>query len=388
MSEPRPIYLDYHATTPVDPRVLAVMVHYLSEDFGNPSNLAHDFGTKAHQAVIAAALPVAELVGARRHEVVFTSGATESINLAIQGHVRASYRQLQRPIKVASMALEHKAVLDTCRYLAEEGLAHYQTIPVDACGQIDLAALEKACQEGLDLLCVMAANNEIGTVYPLAKISALVKPYGVAVFVDACQAAGKIPLDFQQWGLAYLALTAHKMYGPKGVGALVVRDNLHPLPLMWGGGQQKGLRSGTLNVPGIAALGETCRLRKLEMAEDEARIQQLRDRLQQMLQAVLPNMRVNGSATHRLAGNLHVSFPGVSTYGLLHKVRSRLALSAGSACSSAKGSSHVLQALPWPVDAYQAAAIRMGLGKWTTSEDIEQTAQILIASVNTLQPNR
>lgn len=384
----RPIYLDYHATTPVDPRVLEAMLPCFGTEFGNPSS-THGFGKVANQVVRDAASQIARLVGAEQrpgvhHPVVFTSGATESINLALKGYAQKHQTENQ-PFRIGVMGLEHKAVLDSCKALQSTGQAEIRSLKVDSQGQLDLADLEAACAEGLGMLAVMAANNEIGTVYPLAAIGEIAGRYGVPFFCDASQAAGKIPLDFEAWGITLLTLTAHKMYGPKGAGALVVRRGTQLQAQIHGGGHQLGLRSGTLNVPGIVGLGTACALRQSEMAADEARIARLRDSLQARLVAAIPGLVINGDQQARLAANLHLSLPDVPNDAMVAQLDGRLAFSTSSACSSGlEASSHVLCAIGL-AQPLQRGALRLSLGKQTTEAEAEQAAALLIEAYQTLK---
>lgn len=368
-----PIYLDYHATTPTDPRVAEVVVRHMTTVFGNPSSRDHTFGDEAEAAVAEAAGYVADLIGAKPGEVVFTSGATEAANLALQGLAL----QARRPLRIGLTPVEHPAVLDTCQHLADAGLAELTHFRVDSRAQIDLGDVRRSCIEGLDLVAVMAANNEVGTIYPIESITALAKEHGALVFTDATQAAGKVPLHHGRWGIDMLALSAHKMYGPMGVGALVVAEDLKLHPLIHGGQHQRGLRSGTLNVPGIVGLGEACRLRDAEMHGDESRVGALRDRLESLLRRGYPDLLVNGDIGNRLAGNLHVSYPAIPNGALIGRFRSRVAVSTGSACSSGiEAPSHVLRAMNLPRDRVEGA-LRIGIGKFTTNEDISLAAEIL-----------
>ncbi|MEB3230866.1 MAG: cysteine desulfurase family protein, partial [Leptolyngbyaceae bacterium] len=288
-------------------------------------------------------------------------------------------------IRVAITAIEHKAVLDTCHALQKQGLIDLIEIPVDTHAQIDLNQIEQRCASGLHLLCIMAANNEVGTIYPIEKIAQIAQRYHVPFLCDATQAVGKIPVNVQDWGITMLALSAHKFYGPKGVGALIVQRD-HPLePLFYGGGHQQGRRSGTLNVPGIVGLGEACRLRILEMEADESRIGRMRDRLQHLLTTQIPDLIVNGDINHRLAGNLHISIPGIPNSAIIARVRHQLAISTGSACSSGvETPSHVLRAMGLPDDQIEGA-LRIGLGKLTTEAEVEQAADILVGEIKTVQ---
>jgi cysteine desulfurase len=371
-----PIYLDYHATTPTDGRVVDAVVRHMATVFGNPSSRDHVFGDEAEAAVARAAGEVAHLMGVEPREIVFTSGATEAANLALKGLAL----QTGRPLRIGLTPVEHPSVLDTCQYLADQGLAQLTYFRVDGRAQIDLDDVRRSCKGGLDLVAVMAANNEVGTIYPLEEVAAIAKDHGALVFTDATQAAGKIPVSASQWGLDLVALSAHKMYGPKGVGALAVSAGIKLHPLIHGGQHQRGLRSGTLNVPGIVGLGEACRLRASEMHSDEVRVASLRDRLESHLMSGYPELVVNGDVENRLAGNLHVSFPGLPNGALVGRLRNRLAISTGSACSSGiEGPSHVLRALGLSRERIEGA-LRIGIGKFTTEEDVDSAAVILTAA--------
>lgn len=376
-----PIYLDYHATTPTDPRVANVLLHYLTRAFGNASSADHVFGDEAEAAVASARAHVAGLVGSPARSVIFTSGATESINLALVGFAKARAEgAVCRPLRIGVSRMEHRAVLDTCRVLAETGAAQLRWMPVDGLGRVDLDGIENACRSGLDLLCLMAANNEVGTVYPVAVASDIAARYGVALFCDATQAVGKVPVRFTEWGVTLLALSAHKMYGPKGCGALIVASDADIRPIIHGGGHQRDLRSGTLNVPGIAGLGEACRLRAEEMAVDEPMIARRRDELQRRLVDSLPGIVVNGDVSNRLAGNLHISIPDVPNGAIVARLRHIVALSTGSACSSGiEAPSHVLRAMGLPA-AVADGSLRMGLGKFTTDDEVVRAAELIAAA--------
>ncbi len=398
------IYLDYHATTPVDRRVADRVYHFMTREFGNASSVDHDWGDRAATAVQQAAQQVAELIGASPREIIWTSGATESINLAIQGSLPPLARSgrgvgLRRELRrersaeqrsaergegnhrIALLPLEHKAVLDTCRALEKQGWAELIYLDVDSQGRVDLNHLEQVCANGLSLLCVMAANNEIGTIYPIQQIGQIAQRYNTPFLCDGSQAVGKIPIQFKEWGITYLAVSAHKLYGPQGVGALVVRRGYHLEPLIFGGGHQQGMRSGTLNVPGIVGLGEACRLRSLEMADDERAIAAKRNLLQKLLVEKIPELTINGDLNSRLNGNLHISIGGVPNSAVIARVRSKLAISTGSACSSGvETPSHVLQALKLPSHLVDGA-LRVGVGKFTTEKEIYQAAEILTNTI-------
>lgn len=381
----RPIYLDYHATTPTDPRVVEVVTRHMTEVFGNASSTDHVFGDEAEAAVVTAGKQVASLVGAEPRSIVFTSGATESINLAIQGLVRAARRAGRDKLRIGLMPVEHRAVLDTCAALADVGLAELTLFRVDERARLDLEDFERKCHTGLDLVCVMAANNEVGTLYPIQQTVAIAHEHGALFFTDATQAAGKIPLDFTEWGIDLLALSAHKMYGPKGVGALVVAPGIRLEPVLYGGAHQRRLRSGTLNVPGIAGLGEACRLRVLEMATDEPRIAALRDRLQSLLSSTIPDLVVNGDLERRLAGNLHVSICGVPNGAVVGRLRRSVALSTGAACASGiEAPSHVLRAMGLPADRTEGA-LRIGIGKFTVEDEVDRAANLIACAVRQIR---
>ena len=365
-----PVYLDYHATTPVDPRVLEAMLPFFTQHFGNPASASHQWGWKAQEAVEAARREVAHLIGASSREVVFTSGATESNNQALEG-VAETVGSSRRHLVVS--AIEHKSVLEAARSLEAQGW-RVTVVPVCRDGRINLTALDQAVGDDTALVSVMAANNEIGVVQPLAEVVALAHARGARVHSDAAQAVGKIPIDVAALGVDLLSLTGHKMYGPKGCGALYVRKRTELRPLIRGGGQERGLRSGTLNVPGIVGLGRAAAIARSEGEAESARLRALRDRLLAGLSAGLEGIAVNGSLEHRLPHNLHVNFEGVDGDSLLIGIGD-IAVSSGSACSSASATpSHVLRALfgDQPVP---AATIRFGLGRFTTDEEIDYAIQ-------------
>ncbi|MCG9890104.1 MAG: cysteine desulfurase [Thermosynechococcaceae cyanobacterium MS004] len=378
----KPLYLDYHATTPTDSRVANLMLHYMTEEFGNANSTDHEWGNHAESAIKQSARYVADLIGTSPREILWTSGATESINLVIQGSLPPNP---EKPHRIALLPLEHKAVLDTCRALEKRGWAELIYLRVDSKGRLDLNDLAQVCAKGLSLLCVMAANNEIGNIYPIQAIAKIAQYYNIPFLCDASQSVGKIPIQFEEWGITYLAISAHKLYGPKGSGALVVRKGYHLEPLLFGGGHQQGMRSGTLNVPGIVGLGEACRLRSLEMEADEQAIAIKRDRLQQLLLNSIPKITINGDIENRLAGNLHLSIPGIPNSAVIARVRHKLAISTGSACTSGVESpSHVLLALGLSGSSIEGA-LRIGLGKFTTDNDIDLAAKILTNAVKQIR---
>jgi cysteine desulfurase len=386
------VYLDYHATTPVDPRVLAAMLPFFTERFGNPHSRQHAFGWDARDATDKARAQVAALLNATAGEITFTGGATESSNLALKGAVAAARRGLgpealaKGANHVVTAATEHKSVLDVCLQFREIGL-DVTVVGVDAGGVVDLAALRAAMTPRTLLVSVMAANNEIGTIQPLAEIGAIAREHGALFHTDAAQAAGKIPIDVRAMNIDLLSLTAHKFYGPKGSGALFVRrmkPRLALVPQLAGGGQENGLRSGTLNVPGIVGLGEAAEICRLEMAEEGRRLGALRDRLLEGLRGRLQDVRVNGSLEHRLPHNLHVSFDGVEGEALLMALGD-LAVSTGSACASgSQAPSHVLEAIG-ATSKDAGASIRFGLGRTTTAADIEFAVDRVSTVVSSLR---
>jgi cysteine desulfurase len=325
---------------------------------------------------------IAALIGAQPAEIIFTSGATEALNLAIVGTLEGLAPRRHRIIVSPT---EHRAVLDTCARLARSGSAELIFLSVNQFGDIDLGEVEQVCQKGAALVCVMAANNEIGTISPVQAIADIAEGASIPYLCDATQAVGRIELQTSEWRLPLLALSGHKLYAPQGIGALVVKRGIKLIPQIMGGGQQRGVRPGTLNLPGIVGLGEACRWRRLEMHEDESRIANLRDRMAQGLQGAIPNLRVNGSLQRRLAGNLHVSVPGVLNGAVISHFRERLAISTGAACSSGiEEPSHVLKAIGLTSDE-QEGAFRLSLGKWTTEAEIEEATKIFLDAVNTVK---
>jgi cysteine desulfurase len=378
------IYLDYAATTPIDPRVRAAMEPYLGPAFGNPASRDHRFGWDAAEAVEEARSHVADLIGATSAEITFTSCATESINLALTG--LAAARPGPTGHLVATV-VEHEAVLETCRRLEGTWKLCVAYVPVDATGAIDLDILRHRIRPGETLLvCVMLANNELGTIYPIREAAALAHEAGALFFCDATQAAGKIPIDVRADGIDLLAFSAHKLYGPKGSGALYVRAGaprieLHPLIV--GGSQERGVRSGTLNVPGIVGFGEACRIAAAEMAEEEPRIRGLRDRLEHRVREALPAPGVNGLVADRLAHITNLCFPGVDARTLIRDMDD-IAVSTRSACSSgATTPSHVLKALGLSDDlAY--SSLRVSVGRFTTEDEIDRAAAKVESSVTKL----
>lgn len=370
------IYLDNHATTPVDPRVLEAMLPYLQGRFGNASSRSHRFGWEADEAVERARGQVARLIGADPREIVFTSGATEANNLAILGVVAA--RGMEKAHIVTS-PIEHPSVLDVVEHLAATRGVEATILPVDAGGRVRPKDVEAALTDRTVLVTVMTANNEIGTIQPIREIGCIAEKRGVLFHTDATQGVGKLPFDVSADHVHLAALTAHKIYGPKGCGALYVRRKDPAVTLArqaHGGGQERGRRPGTLNVPGIVGLGMACELCRLELEEEAVRAAELRDLLQERLQAARPGLFVNGDPDHRLPGSLHVSFPDIDSETLMMAVP-EIAVSAGAACSSGSiEPSRVLRAIGLSPE-QAASSIRFGVGRFNSREEIEETARRL-----------
>jgi len=378
-----PIYLDHNATTPCDPRVVDAMVPYFTNNFGNAASRNHPFGWQAEEAVDYAREQVAKLIGADPKEIIFTSGATEADNLAIKG-VYEMYAS--KGNHVITCNIEHKAVLDTCKHIEKEG-GEVTYLKVKDNGLIDLAELEAAIKPTTILIAIMYANNEIGTVMPMKEISAIAKKHGVLVFSDAVQAVGKIPVDVNKDGIDLMAFTAHKMYGPKGVGALYVRrknPRVKVTAQMDGGGHERGMRSGTLNVPGIVGFGKACELCLTEMEEETARVSKLRDKLQTELLKVEESY-LNGDINHKLPHVTNISFKYVEGEGLMMGFNKNIAVSSGSACTSASlEPSYVLKALGLGDDLAHSS-LRFGLGRFTTEDQIDYTIAQVTETVNKLR---
>ncbi len=366
------IYLDNHATTPCDPAVVEAMLPYFAGAYGNPSSVMHEAGRLAAEAVEQAREQVAALLGARRGEIFFTAGATESNNIAISGIARGLTGNRRR---IVTTSVEHKAVLGPCRELGKQAF-DVVILPVDEKGVVNLAAVEEAINDDTLLVSVQAANNEIGTIQPVAQVARLAHDKGAILHCDAAQAIGKIPVDVETWDVDLLSVSAHKFYGPKGIGALYVRGGPYALPvspLSVGGGQEKGLRAGTLNVPGIVGLGEACRLCEQRLPEERVRVGALRDQLEEAVLKATPAARRNGAPENRLPGNSSLTFPGIDAEALVVNA-SQLAISTGSACTSgAPEPSHVLLAIGLSrEEAY--ATIRIGVGRFNTEEEINHAA--------------
>lgn len=380
MQRNRPIYLDNQATTPCDPRVVAAMLPYFSEAFGNPHSVEHALGREAEAAVARARAEVAALIGATPREIVFTSGATESNNLAIKGAARFAARMGNPRRRLITLATEHKCVLQATADLAEEGFEPV-FLPVRPDGRLDPEALRMALATPTLLVSVMAANNETGVLQDITALAALAHQAGALFHTDAAQAVGKIPIDVAAQGIDLLSISGHKLYGPKGVGALYVRHRprVRLAPLISGGGQERGLRSGTLPAPLIVGFGAACRLAGAEMAAEAERLAGLRERLLARLSDAIPGISVNGSREHRLAGNLNLAFPAARAETLLADLPD-LCLSTGSACSSAAVEpSYVLGAMGVPAEV-AARSLRIGIGRFTSAAEIDLAAAMLIAA--------
>lgn len=378
-----PIYLDNNATTPCDPRVVEAMLPYFTEMFGNAASRNHPFGWAAEEAVDYAREQVAKLIGADPKEIIFTSGATEADNLAIKG-VFEMYAS--KGNHIITTDIEHKAVLDTCKHLEKQG-AQVTYLKVNNEGLINLKELEAAITPQTILVAIMYGNNEIGVINPIREISAIAKRHGVLMMTDATQAVGKIPIDVNKDGIDLMAFSAHKMYGPKGIGALYVRRKSPRVKVtaqMDGGGHERGMRSGTLNVTGIVGFGKACELCMLEMEEEAKRLSVMRDRLEKAL-LQLEESYVNGSITHRLPHVSNISFKYVEGEGLMMGFNKTIALSSGSACTSASlEPSYVLKALGLGDDLAHSS-LRFGLGRFTTDEQIDYTIQAVTDTVNKLR---
>jgi cysteine desulfurase len=378
-----PIYMDNHATTPVDPRVLEAMMPYFTNNFGNAASRNHSFGWSAEEAVENARQQVASLIGATAKEIIFTSGATESDNLMIKG---AAEMYREKGNHIITQAIEHKAVLDTCKNLEKHGF-EVTYLPVERDGRVNPEHVRKAIKPTTILICIMYANNEIGVINPVGEIGKIAKERGIIFAVDGVQAVGKIPVDVQKDNIDLLAISAHKIYGPKGVGALYVRrrnPRVQLSAIIDGGGHERGMRSGTLNVPGIVGLGKACELCQQEMPTESERLRGLRDRLQAGLEAKLDEVFINGSMEHRLPNNLNMSFAYVEGESLLMGIND-VAVSSGSACTSATlEPSYVLKALGVGEDLAHTS-IRFGLGRFTTQEEVDYVVDKMVQVVTKLR---
>lgn len=378
----RPIYLDYQSTTPCDPRVLAAMLPYFTEEFGNPHSRSHAYGWRAEEVVEEARAKIAQLIKADTKGVIFTSGATESNNIALKG-VAHFYRAQKNHI--VTCATEHKCVLDSCRHLEQEGFK-VTYLPVSNLGIIDLDQLRDAITERTSLVSIMAVNNEIGVIQPLAEIGKICREKGVFFHTDAAQALGKIPVDVEAMNIDLLSISGHKIYGPKGIGALYVRrkPRVRLTALITGGGQERGMRSGTLSPPLCVGLGEACAIAEAEMGEENARLTTLRDRFYTKMRTELEEIYLNGDPSNRIPGNLNISFAFVEGEGLMMGIKD-LAVSSGSACTSASlEPSYVLKALGVEEDMAHTS-LRVGFGRFTTEEEVDIAAQKIITEVKRLR---
>jgi cysteine desulfurase len=378
-----PIYLDYHATCPVDPEVLNTMLPYFTEIFGNAASRNHEFGWTAEAAVEKARSSVARLVGATEKEIVFTSGATESNNLALIG---AAEMYKSKGNHIITTPIEHKAILDTCQYLETQGFT-ITILPVNQYGQVSAESVSQAITDKTILVSVMMANNEIGSFNPIAAIGKVCKEKGVLFHTDAVQAIGKIPVDVQAMGIDLLSITAHKIYGPKGIGALYVRrkgPRVRLSPIVHGGGHERGMRSGTLNVPGIVGFGKAAEIAMRNLATEVPRIREMRDRLWNGIRSQLDEVYLNGHPTERLPNNLNVSFAYVEGESLMMGMK-ELAVSSGSACTSASlEPSYVLKAIGVGEDLAHTS-IRFGLGRFTTDAEIDFAIEKVVSTVQKLR---
>ncbi|MCP9455528.1 MAG: IscS subfamily cysteine desulfurase [Nitrospira sp.] len=379
-----PIFMDHHSTTPVDPRVLEAMLPYFTEKFGNAASRNHVFGWEAEEAVEQARKQIAKLIHADPKEIVFTSGATESDNLALKG-VLEMYRE--KGTHIITSSTEHRAVLDTAKSLEAKGLATVTYLPVDKYGMVNPDDVRTAITDKTILISIMLANNEIGTINPVAEIGKIAKANGILFHCDATQGVGKIPVDVQAMGIDLMSFSAHKIYGPKGVGALYVRKKsprVRLVPQMDGGGHERGMRSGTLPVPLIVGFGKACELCEVEMATEAPRIAAMRDRLQTSILKAVEETYVNGHPTERLPGNLNLSFAYVEGESLLMGMKD-IALSSGSACTSATlEPSYVLRALGVGTELAHSS-IRFGIGRFNTDEEIDYTIKKVIEVVTRLR---
>ncbi len=376
----KPIYMDHNATTPLDSKVLDAMMPYLTEHYGNASSSTHQYGRAAAQGVEEAREKVADLIGAKPREIIFTSGATESDNLAIKGIAHAGR---EKGDHIITSSIEHKAVLNSCKRLESEGFK-VTYLPVDSHGLVDPGDVEKAITDKTILVSIMAANSEVGTIEPVREIGSVARDKGVAFHTDATQAVGKIPVDVEGMSIDLLAMSGHKMYGPKGIGALYVRRGVKIAPLIDGGGQERKLRSGTLNVPGIVGLGEACSIAGGVMEEEAARLTALRDSLAKGITKGVKRSYVNGHPTKRLPGNLNVSFEYVEGESLILSLRD-FAVSSGSACTSdSLESSYVLMAMGVP-ESVAHCSLRFGLGRGNTQEHVDKLIRDIEKSVERLR---
>jgi cysteine desulfurase len=378
----RPIYLDYQATTPMDPRAVEAMMPYFTEKFGNPHSSSHSYGWEAEDAIDKARAQVAHIIGADEREIIFTSGATESNNLALKG-VANFYKDKRNHI--VTLVTEHKCVLDTCRHLEEEGF-QVTYLPVKQDGLVDLVELEKAITDKTVIVSIMAVNNEIGVIQPIAEIGKLCRAKGAFFHTDCAQAVGKIPLDVEAMNIDLMSISGHKIYGPKGIGALYVRrrPRIRLQAMINGGGQERGMRSGTLPTPLIVGFGEACAIAEREMPEEAKRLQRLRDRFYDGIKAKLADVYLNGDLEHRIPGNLNLSFAYVEGESLILGIKD-LSVSSGSACTSASlEPSYVLRALGVEEELAHTS-LRISFGRFTTEEEVDYAVQEIVEHVSKLR---
>jgi cysteine desulfurase len=378
-----PVYMDHHATTPVDPRVVEAMLPYFTEMPGNAASIDHIYGTEANQAVTRAREQISSLINAKPREIIFTSGATESDNLALIG---VAQKYAGKGKHIITCQTEHKAVLDTCKYLQEQGW-DVTYLPVDQQGLLDPDDVRRAIRPDTVLITIMAANNEIGVLAPLAEIGRIAREYGVFFHTDATQAVGHIPIDVQAMNIDLLSMSAHKIYGPKGVGALYVRSSRPRVGIaeqIHGGGHERSMRSGTINVPGVVGFGKALEIAKKEMRQEAVRLSELRNKLWNELRENIPGIELNGHPTVRLPHNLSVAIPGIESRLVLMRLKNDVAISIGSACTTANVEpSHVLLALGYGEErAY--SSLRIGLGRENLLEDVYFTKKQLINSIQQL----
>ncbi len=382
---PQEVYLDYNATTPCDPRVVQAMLPYFTELSGNPSS-PHGPGRRAYDAIQRARMQVASLIGASAEEIVFTSGATESINLAIRGFVERQQHKTNRR-RIVTTPLEHKAVLETCARIESQGF-EIVMLPVDETGTVLLDAAADMIDESTLLALIQASNNEIGTVQPIAQLSDFCRRKGVVFHCDAAQSLGKLPVSVSECGADLMSFSSHKMYGPKGIGALFVRGGARLsvlAPMLDGGGQEQGLRPGTLNTPAIVGFGQASQISLEELPDESVRIRELRNRLERQILSISPLFRVNGPVAERLPNTSSILFPGIEADALLANA-SQLALSLGSACSNgAVGPSHVLKAIGLS-DSEAYSTVRFSIGRFSTDADVDVASSVIASVVKILHP--
>ena len=379
-----PIYMDYHATTPVDPRVLEEMLPYFSQEFGNAASTDHIYGYHALEAVEKGRKQIANVINAKPEEIIFTSGATESDNLALLG---VAEKNADKGDHIITCVTEHKAVLDSCKRLEQLGKS-ITYLPVDKYGMIDLAAVEDAMTDRTILISIMAANNEIGTIAPISEIGKIAHKHGVLFHTDAAQAAGHIPIDVEAMNIDLMSISAHKIYGPKGIGAIYVRSRdpkAKVAPIIFGGGHERGLRSGTLNVPGIVGFGKALEIAEKEMKGENERFREWATKMLDSFSQAFDGVELNGHSRQRLAHNLNVSFKGIESKALIHLLQSDLAISAGSACTTTiVEPSYVLLALGVSEEKAHSS-VRFGLGRFNTDDEIEYAIECVIKANSKLR---